>query len=58
MFNTEHGKIINDNLIREKYSFIINESCNNYTTILEEKTTKPILKDRSRRWKSLEDGKI
>lgn len=55
MFNTEQGKIINDNLIREKYSFIINDSCNNYTTILEEKVTKPILKDRSRRWKSLED---
>jgi hypothetical protein len=36
MFNTETGQIINDNIIREKYSFIINESCNNYTSFIKE----------------------
>ena len=34
MYDTEQGKIINDTIIREKYSFIINESCNNYTSVL------------------------
>jgi hypothetical protein len=44
MFNTEQGKIINENIIREKYSFMLNESCNNYSSIVEEIVTPPIYK--------------
>ena len=46
MYNTEQGKIINDTIIREKYSFIINESCNEYTSmllpVLNKQTTEPV----------------
>jgi hypothetical protein len=55
MYNTDQGKIINDNLIREKYSFIINVSCNNYTSILEDQEPNPMLKDVKRRWNTLGD---
>ena len=46
MYNTEKVKIINDTIIREKYSFIINESCNEYTSmllpVLNKQTTEPV----------------
>ena len=46
MYDTEQGKIINDTIIREKYSFIINESCNEYTSmllpVLNKQTTEPV----------------
>jgi len=66
MFNTEQGQIINDNIIREKYSFMLNESCNNYSSIVEEIVTPPIYKgigktktltDALRRVKTLKDIK-
>jgi hypothetical protein len=66
MFNTEKGQIINDNIIREKYSFMFIESCNNYSSIVEEIVTPPIYKgigktktltDALRRVKTLKDIK-
>jgi hypothetical protein len=36
MFNTELGQIVNNNIIREKYSFIISNACNDYSSILTE----------------------
>ena len=36
MLNSESGKTINDNIIKEKYSFTIDGTCNNYTSILED----------------------
>ena len=32
---TEEGILITENIVREKYSFIIDDSCNNYTNLLE-----------------------
>ena len=40
MFCTEKSDIINDNIIKEKFSFIINQSCNNYTKVLIDTTLK------------------